>query len=182
MISARLTLAAAVMAVAVAATPAPKAAYDFTMTGIDGEPLPLAKYRGKVLLVVNTASQCGFTPQYEGLQALYDQYKAKGLVIVGVPSNDFGGQEPGSRGEIKQFCESKFGIRFPMTDKYAVTGPNAAPFYRWAAQTLGPDSTPKWNFHKYLVGKDGRLIGYYGSKTTPQSAELKGAVEKALAG
>lgn len=165
----------------VAAAPAARSAYDFTMTTIDGKPMPFAAYKGKVMLVVNTASFCGFTPQYEGLQALHEAYKDKGLVLVGVPSGDFKGQEYGSNAEIKEFCESKFGIRFPMTEKADVVGPKAAPFYKWAESKMGPDSVPKWNFHKYLVGRDGQLVAYYGSKTNPNDPALKAAIEAALA-
>lgn len=169
--------AAAVMA----AAPAVKSAYDIRMTSIDGKPMPLSQYKGRVLLVVNTASFCGYTPQYEGLQKLYDSYRDKGLTLIGVPSGDFRSQEYGSNAEIKQFCESKFGIRFPMTEKTSVVGPGAAPFYKWAAATLGPDKAPKWNFHKYLVGRDGRLVAAFGTKVAPDAAELRAAIEKALA-
>ncbi len=165
----------------VAATPAPQSAYDFTMKTIDGKPMPFSQYKGKVLLVVNTASMCGFTPQYEGLQQLQDAYKTKGFTVIGIPSGDFGGQEFGTAGEIKTFCESKFGIKFPMSEKSIVKGDKAAPFYRWAATTLGDDKTPQWNFHKYLVGRDGKLIAAYPSKVTPMSPELTGAVTAAIA-
>ena len=163
-----------------AVSPAPQTAFDFKMTTIDGKPMPLSAYKGKVLLVVNTASMCGYTPQYEGLQALQDKYKGQGFTVIGVPSSDFD-QELESDKEIKTFCESKFGIKFPMSTKSAVTGAKAVPFYRWAAATLGPDRTPKWNFHKYLVGRDGKLIAAYPSKVTPGSAELTGAVTQAIA-
>ena len=164
-----------------AATKAPQSAYDFNMTTIDGKPMPLDQYKGKVLLVVNTASMCGYTPQYEGLQALQNKYKAQGFTVIGVPSGDFGGQEFEKAGEIKTFCESKFGIKFPMSEKSVVKGDAAVPFYRWAAVTLGPDKTPQWNFHKYLVGRDGKLIAAFGSKVTPMSPELTGAVTQAIA-
>ena len=155
-------------------------AYDFNMTSIDGKPMPMSAYKGKVLLVVNTASMCGYTPQYEGLQALQDKYKAKGFTVIGVPSGDFE-QELGSDKEIKTFCESKFGIKFPMSTKSVVTGAKATPFYRWAATTLGAGKTPKWNFHKYLVGRDGKLIAAFPSAVTPGSSELNGAVVQAIA-
>ena len=182
MLKPALAVAAALATTAVltAASPAPKSAYDFNMTTIDGKPMPFSQYKGKVLLVVNTASMCGFTPQYEGLQALQDKYKGQGFTVIGVPSSDFE-QELGSDKEIKTFCESKFGIKFPMSTKSAVTGDKATPFYRWAAATMGPESAPKWNFHKYLVGRDGKLIAAYPSKVTPTSAELTGAVTKAIA-
>lgn len=168
-------------ALAVAAAPVAQSAYDFTMTSIDGQPMPLGTYRGKVLLVVNTASFCGFTPQYEGLEKLQESYAAKGFTILGVPSGDFGGQEYAKNGEIKEFCKSKFGIKFPLTEKSDVVGANAAPFYKWASATLGDQAVPKWNFHKILIGRDGKLIGAWPSAVTPQSALLTGAIDKALA-
>lgn len=174
-----MLVAASAVAV-IAAAPAAKSAYDFQMAAIDGTPLPLSKYRGDVMLVVNTASFCGFTPQYEALQKVHDAYRGKGFTVLGVPSGDFKGQEYGSNKEIAQFCESKFGIRFPMTEKASVVGPNAAPFYRWAAAELGAENAPKWNFHKYLVGRDGRLIAAFPSKVTPDDRQVTAAIEKAL--
>ena len=164
-----------------APSPLPASAWDVTMTAINGRPMPFAQYRGRVLLVVNTASMCGFTPQYEGLQKLADTYQARGLTVIGVPSGDFAGQEFGSNAEIKDFCETRFGIRFPMTEKAVVTGERAVPFYRWAAERLGPQNTPQWNFHKYLVGRDGQLIAAFGSRVAPQSPQLTSAIETALA-
>ena len=175
-----LFAAAAAVAV-IAAAPAVKSAYDIDMTAIDGKPLPLSKYKGQVMLVVNTASFCGYTPQYEALQKVHETYKAKGFTVLGVPSGDFKGQEYGSNKEIAQFCESKFGIRFPMAEKANVVGANAAPFYRWAAAELGPDNVPKWNFHKYLVGRDGKLIAAFPSKVKPDDPQVTAAIEKALA-
>jgi glutathione peroxidase len=178
----KTAVAAAAAMVLIAAAPAGvTSAYQFNMKTIDGKPMPFAQYKGKVLLVVNTASFCGFTPQYEGLQKLQDSYKAKGFTVIGVPSGDFGGQEYEKAGEIKEFCESKFGIKFPLTEKSVVSGASAAPFYRWAAATLGANQTPQWNFHKYLIGRDGKLIAAFPSKATPMSAEVTGAVAKALA-
>jgi glutathione peroxidase len=174
-------LLAGLMATSAHAAPSTQTAYDFSFTRIDGEAMPLADYRGKVLLIVNTASECGFTKQYAGLEELYQQFKGQGLVIIGVPSNDFGGQEPGSNAEIKQFCESKFRITFPLAGKEVVSGAKAAPFYQWAAEVLGKDNTPSWNFHKYLVGRDGKLIDYFSAMTSPTSETLVSAVEKALA-
>ncbi len=174
-------VAAAAIAVVAAAPVAVKSAYDFKMTAIDGKPLPLAKYKGQVMLVVNTASMCGFTPQYEGLQKVHETYKAKGFTVLGVPSGDFKGQEYGSNKEIAEFCESKFGIRFPMAEKAHVNGAEAAPFYQWAKAKLGDDNVPKWNFHKYLVGRDGQLIAAFGTKTKPDAPEVMAAIEKALA-
>ncbi len=150
---------------------------DFTFTSIDGKPMPLSAYRGKTVLVVNTASQCGFTPQYAGLQKLWETYRDRGLVLLAVPSNDFGGQEPGSSKEIKEFCESTFGTDFPMTEKVVVKGDGAHPFYRWAKASLGDQGIPKWNFHKLLIGPDGQLLGGFASRITPQSPELTAAIE-----
>nr|WP_310523419.1 glutathione peroxidase [Polymorphobacter sp.] len=175
-------LALALTAIALtAAAPAANSAYDFTMQTIDGKPMPFSQYKGKVLLVVNTASFCGFTPQYEGLQKLQDSYKDQGFTVIGVPSGDFGGQEYDDAGKIKTFCESKFGIKFPLTEKSVVKGANAAPFYRWAAATLGADKTPQWNFHKYLIGRDGKLIAAFPSKITPMSPAVTTAVITAIA-
>ncbi|MFI4957285.1 MAG: glutathione peroxidase [Gammaproteobacteria bacterium] len=145
------------------------------------KPMPLSDYKGKVLLIVNTASECGFTKQYAALEALYQKYESQGLVIIGVPSNDFGGQEPGSDQEIANFCRINYGVTFPMTAKEVVSGEHAHPFYLWARQELGFGSAPKWNFHKYLVGRDGKLIDYYYSTTSPDSKKLIKAIEAALA-
>lgn len=160
--------------------PSDKTAYDFSFESLDGDPLPLSQYKGKVLLVVNTASKCGFTPQYQGLQALYDKYKDKGLVIIGVPSNDFGGQEPGSAAEIKHFCQLNYGVTFPMTSKYDVVGDQAHPFYQWAYGVLGFGSAPKWNFHKILIDRQGHAVDYFTSMTKPDAQKLTGAIEKLL--
>jgi glutathione peroxidase len=176
----KFALAAAALTALVAAAPGPQSLHEFNLKTIDGKPMPMAQYKGKVVLLVNTASMCGFTPQYEGLQQLHDSYKAKGFTVIGVPSGDFGDQEYGSNSEVKQFCESKFGIKFPMTEKAVVKGPKAIPVYKWAANTLGEAQTPQWNFHKYLIGKDGKLIAAFGTKTTPTSPEVTAAVAKAL--
>ncbi len=159
---------------------AARSAFDFTMTRIDGKPLPFAQFEGQVMLVVNTASMCGFTPQYDGLQKLQDRYKAKGFTVIGVPSGDFMGQEYDDNGKIKEFCETRFGITFPMTEKAKVKGRNAAPFYQWARANLATNNEPQWNFHKFLVGRDGRLIAGFGSRVEPGSPELTAAIEKAL--
>ncbi|MCS6986957.1 MAG: redoxin domain-containing protein [Sphingomonadaceae bacterium] len=161
---------------------APKASsvYEFTLTRIDGRPLPLAQFRGQVMLLVNTASHCGFTPQYEGLQKLHDRYRARGFTVIGIPSGDFMGQEFDDNRKIAEFCETKFGITFPLTEKSHVRGAKAIPFYQWARTQLGPAAEPGWNFHKLLVGRDGRLIAGFGSRTEPESAELRAAIEKAL--
>jgi len=158
-----------------------KSLHDFTVTSIEFKDMPLADYKGKAVLMVNTASYCGYTPQYEGLQALWNEYKDKGLVVLGVPANDFGDQEPGSERNIKNFCKVNFQVDFPMTKKMVVKGgPENAPVYEWLAAELGEDSRPKWNFHKYLIDRDGHPVAYFSSKVTPQSDELKSAVEKAL--
>jgi glutathione peroxidase len=167
--------------IAGAAGSQPGTAFDFTFDAIDGGKLALASFRGKVLLVVNTASFCGFTPQYKGLQELSDRYEDKGLVVIGVPSNDFGAQEPGSASEIAEFCQGAFGITFPLASKVDVKGSDAHPFYQWAARMLGPSAAPQWNFHKYLVGRDGRLVAGYKSEIEPTSSTLTEAVERELA-
>jgi len=153
-------------------------AHDFTFTSIDGEALPLKKYAGKAVLLVNTASECGFTPQYEGLATLYETYGKDGLVVLGAPSNDFGGQEPGSEQEIKEFCEVNFNIQFPLTAKISTKGEAAHPFYAWVRAETG--TGPKWNFHKNLIAPDGELIGSFPSAVKPMSAELTKAVRAAL--
>jgi glutathione peroxidase len=158
-----------------------KSAYDFSFKTLVGEAaMPLSAFKGKVLLVVNTASQCGFTSQYTGLEKLYKDYKDRGLVVIGVPSNDFGGQEPGSSEEIAKFCKLNYGVSFPMASKEVVSGDGAHPFYGWAKSTLGFGTAPKWNFHKYLVDKNGKLIDHFNSTTGPDSQSLVDAVEKAL--
>ena len=163
-----------------AASMAADSAHDFAFTSIEGEPMPLSAFAGKAILIVNTASQCGFTPQYEGLQALWDRYRDRGLVVLGVPSNDFGGQEPGSEAEIKEFCAVNFNVNFPLTTKQHVKGPDAHPFYRWSGEELGDAAKPRWNFHKYLVAPDGRLLGWFSTRTPPMSKPVIEAVESAL--
>ena len=155
-------------------------AHDFSFTSIDGEPMPLAAWRGRPVLVVNTASFCGFTPQYEGLQALWRKYEPRGLVVLGVPSNDFGRQEPGSAKEIKEFCETIYAIDFPLAEKQKVLGPEAHPFYRWVVGELGEAGAPRWNFHKYLVAPDGTLAGAWPSRVDPLAPELTREIEALL--
>ena len=157
-----------------------KTAHDFNFTSIDGEPLPLSRYRGKTLLVVNTASFCGYTHQYGALQSLWERYRARGLVVLGVPSNDFGAQEPGQEAEIKEFCEVNFSVDFPLTEKQVVKGPKAHPFYRWAADELGREAAPRWNFHKYLVDANGRLVKWFPTRINPGSQEVTQAIEASL--
>ncbi|MBS0250266.1 MAG: glutathione peroxidase [Proteobacteria bacterium] len=156
-------------------------AFSFDFTSIDGKPMPLKEFSGRVLLVVNTASFCGYTPQYQGLETLSKKYESRGLTVIGVPSNDFGQQEPKSEAEIKSFCQGAFGVTFPMTKKTVVVGNSAHPFYKWAADVLGKQSVPSWNFHKYLVGRDGQIIAYFGSSVAPDSGELRSAIITALA-
>jgi glutathione peroxidase len=155
--------------------------HDFTLTGIDGKPMALEQFKGRVVMLVNTASECGYTGQYDGLEALYLANKDMGLVIIGVPSNDFGGQEPGKAEEIATFCKLNYGVTFPLADKTVVKGKDAHPVYQWAASEVGALGTPKWNFHKYLFGRDGKFIDWFSTPTEPGSAKIKAAVEKALA-
>ena len=149
---------------------------DLSVRTIDGEQQALSAYKGKVFLVVNVASACGFTPQYTGLEKLWQDYKGKGLVVMGFPSNDFGAQEPGSEAEIKQFCSTKFHVSFPMFAKVKTKGEGQAPIYKM----LASKGEPKWNFHKYLVGKDGQVKAAFASSVTPESAELRNAIDAAL--
>ncbi|MEO9904027.1 glutathione peroxidase [Nisaea sp.] len=155
-------------------------AHDFDFVSIEGEPFSLKDYAGKAVLVVNTASFCGFTKQYKSLQTLWERYRERGLVVLGVPSNDFGAQEPGTAAEIKEFCAVNFAVDFPMTEKQTVSGKDAHPFYRWAAKELGTLSKPRWNFYKILVNADGKAIDWFASTTPPSSAKLIKAVEAAL--
>jgi glutathione peroxidase len=182
--AAALCLALAVGIAAAAADPISKrgtmSGYDFAFTLIDGQPLPLAQYRGRPVLVVNTASFCGFTPQYEDLEALWQRYRDRGVVVIGVPSNDFGQQEPGSSKEIKEFCESKYSVDFPLTEKQEVIGPKAHPFFQWIAAELGEDAAPRWNFHKYLVGPDGTLAGAWPSRVRPTDRAVTGEIDRLL--
>ena len=151
--------------------------HEFTMKSIDGKPTPLGSYKGKVVLAVNVASQCGYTPQYAGLEALYKKYKDKGLVIAGFPANNFGGQEPGTDDEIKTFCDRTYKVTFPIFSKISVKGADQAPLYQYLTQTGGE---VKWNFAKFLVGKDGRVIKKFDSGVEPSSEELTKAIEAAL--
>lgn len=155
-------------------------AHDFVFERIGGGSLPLADYRGKAVLVVNTASQCGFTPQYADLQALWERNRERGLVVLGVPSNDFGAQEPGDEAAIAAFCTERYAVDFPMTGKVRVIGGDAHPFYRWIAETVGEDAAPRWNFHKYLIDGDGELVAMWPSSVEPLSPEIREAVDAAL--
>ena len=156
----------------------PASFYALSTTKLSGESVGLKEYEGKVALVVNTASKCGFTPQYKGLQALYSELSPRGFVILGFPSNDFGGQEPGTSEEIKQFCELNYKVTFPMFSKVVTkAGPDQSPIYSWLGQT---GNLPKWNFSKYLIGKDGKVVAFFPSNVTPESPELRQAIESAL--
>jgi len=178
-----LTLGAVALAIAgVAATeavaPMGESFYDMKTTTLAGKPAELKEYAGKVALVVNVASKCGYTPQYKGLQALYTEMAPKGFVILGFPSNDFGGQEPGTAEEIKSFCELNYGVTFPLFAKVVTkAGTDQSPIYTWLGQT---GNLPKWNFSKYLIGKDGKVIAFYPSGVKPDAPELRVAIEEAL--
>ena len=157
-----------------------KLAYDFNFKDLDGSNLSLSEYKGKVIIVVNVASQCGFTRQYEDMQKVWDKYQSKGIVMLGVPSNDFGKQEPGSNEDIKNFCELKFGISFPMTEKVSVKGSEAHPFYIWAKENHGKSAVPKWNFHKIIIDKNGKVAETFTSITNPSSKKFINTLEKLI--
>lgn len=154
--------------------------HDFAFEAIDGGPLALADFAGKPLLVVNTASECGYTPQYAALQSLWRRYRDRGLVILGVPSNDFGAQEPGGEAAIQVFCAASYQVDFPMTSKVQVIGDGAHPFYRFLVEELGEAAAPRWNFHKYLIAPDGSLADIWPSKVGPLDAEIVRAIEDFL--
>jgi glutathione peroxidase len=161
---------------AATASVAEKSIYDFKVTALDGGTIDFAKFKGKKILIVNTASECGFTPQYEGLEALYEKYKDK-LVIVGFPANNFGGQEPGTNDEIKTFCKKNYGVTFPMAEKVSVKGDDMAPIYKWLtskAENGVLDAEIKWNFNKFLLDENGKMLYYFESKVTPMSEEITG--------
>jgi glutathione peroxidase len=157
-----------------------KVFFDFDIKDINEEKLDLSKYKNKTILLVNVASNCGFTKQYSDLQELYEKYNNKGLVVLGIPSNQFGGQEPGSNSEIKDFCETNFNITFPMTSKFNVKGENAHPIYIWAKENYGNSTIPKWNFHKILINKDGKIEDTFSSFTKPMSEKLINKIEEIL--
>lgn len=157
-------------------------AYDFSFESINPhEVIDLLAFKGQVILLVNVASRCGFTKQYKALQALYQAYQAKGVVVIGVPSNDFGKQEPGDSEQIKTFCALNFGVTFPLTSKTHVRGKNAHPFYQWAKKQKGFLATPKWNFHKYLINQTGELVDYFSSLTAPDNRKIVNAIDQLLA-
>ncbi len=156
--------------------------YDFTLPSIDGADTPLAQYKGKVLLLVNVASKCGYTPQYAGLEALYEKYKDQGLVVIGFPANNFGAQEPGTNEEIKSFCARTYHVTFPMYAKISVKGSDKAPLYQYLTEEANPATNGEigWNFTKFLVDRNGKVLARFESKVKPDDPGLTGAVEKAL--
>tara|TARA_X000001036_G_scaffold381623_1_gene373773 strand:+ start:150 stop:695 length:546 start_codon:yes stop_codon:yes gene_type:complete len=154
-------------------------AYDFQFQGIDGKVIKLSDYRDRVIVVVNVASRCGFTNQYDGLQNVWDKYKENDLVVIGVPTNDFK-QEPGSNNEIKNFCESNFNISFPMAEKTNVIGKNSHPFFNWAKINHGNSAIPKWNFHKIIIGKNGKVVDTFSSITKPSSKKFIDFIENEI--
>jgi glutathione peroxidase len=189
MIDRRTILTAALAAIATPASmrtvPAQAAmsrisAYAFSFPALDGGDIRLGDYTGRPLLVVNTASLCGFTPQYAGLQELWTQFHDRGLMMIGVPSNDFGGQEPGGAKEIAETAQHQYGVTFPIAAKAVVKGPNAHPFYKWAAD-VRPKDVPRWNFHKYLIGRDGYIAEVFPETIEPLDTRLKTAIARALA-
>ena len=156
-----------------------KLVYDFEFNSIDGSKIKLNDFKNKVLVIVNVASRCGYTPQYEDLQELWSNYKNKNLVVIGIPTNNFR-QEPGTNKEIKDFCETNFGINFPMTEKIEVIGKNAHPFYKWAKKNHGISAIPKWNFHKIVIGKNGKVVDTFASFTKPNSKKFLNLIEKEI--
>ena len=154
-------------------------AYDYRFNGIDGNQIKLSDFRNKVIVVVNVASRCGYTPQYKDLQTLYNNYKDRNLIIIGVPTNNFK-QEPGTNDQIKDFCETNFGITFPMTEKINVIGNNSHPFYKWAKEDFGIGAIPKWNFHKIVIGKNGKVVDTFASFTKPTSKKFVKLIEKLI--
>ena len=154
-------------------------AYDYSFKGIDGGEVKLSDYKDKVIVVVNVASRCGYTPQYEDLQTLYDDYKNKNVIVIGIPTNNFK-QEPGTNDQIKDFCETNFGISFPMTEKINVIGANSHPFYKWAKKDFGMSAIPKWNFHKIVIGKEGKIKDTFASFTKPTSKKFIKLIEELI--
>ena len=156
-----------------------KSFHDFSIESISGESISLSEYKNKVVLLVNTASQCGFTPQYAGLQKIYDKYKDDGFVVLGVPSNDFN-QELSSDDDVKKFCEIRYGVNFPLTSIQKIKGESAHPLYKWISGNTSVIGQPRWNFHKFLIGKEGQIINWFSSMTSPTSEGLLKQVEQAL--
>jgi glutathione peroxidase len=187
MLNRRTVLTTALLAAAASATRARAdngmsriSAYAFSFPALSGDDIRLAAFTGKPVLVVNTASLCGYTPQYAGLQELWSEFRARGLTVIGVPSNDFGGQEPGGTSEISETVHHQYGVTFPITAKAVVVGAKAHPFYKWAAEAR-PKEVPKWNFHKYLVGRDGYIAEVFPSAIEPADTRIKTAIARALA-
>ena len=159
---------------------ADQSVYDFTLKTIDGKEQPLSSYKGKTLLIVNVASKCGFTPQYKGLEALYENYKGRGLVVLGFPANNFMGQEPGTDQQIQQFCSTTYGVTFPMFSKISVKGADIHPLYKYLTESSGQPGAISWNFNKFLVDGSGKVVARWGSKTAPDAKELTGKIEESL--
>ena len=159
----------------------PTTIYDFKMDSIDGKPVELAQYKGKVLLVVNVASKCGMTPQYEGLESAYKKYKEQGFLVLGFPANEFGGQEPGTNAEIKEFCTGTYNVTFPMFSKIVVKGEGIHPLYKWLLDQTENKKDIEWNFEKFVVGRDGRVVARFSPRTKPDDPALVAAIEKAVA-
>jgi glutathione peroxidase len=178
----RLVIAIGSLAAMAALGRSAESVYDFTPSSIDGQPAPLSAWKGKVLLLVNVASKCGFTPQYKALESTYESYKDRGLVIVGFPANNFGGQEPGSNEEIKTFCSRTYNVQFPMMSKVSVKGEDQTPLYSFLTKEANPAIAGdiKWNFTKFLVNREGKVIARFEPAVTPDSPEVKAAIEKAL--
>ena len=157
-----------------------KLAYDFSFKDLDGSKLSLSEFKDKIIIVINVASQCGFTSQYADMQKIWEMYQEKNVVVLGIPSNDFGQQEPGSNKEIKNFCEAKFGITFPMTEKVSVKGNEAHPFYIWAKENHGKSAVPKWNFHKIIIDRTGKVAETFLSTTNPSSKKFRKILDKLI--
>lgn len=155
-------------------------AFDFSFTGLEGQSMPLSVWAGRPLLIVNTASRCGFTPQYEELQQLWQKYRDRGLVVIGVPSNDFGKQEPWQEDKIRSFCTKRYGVDFPLTEKTKVSGFGKHPFYKWAGRWAGFIGSPKWNFHKYLVSPEGYMYDWFAPFTSPLAPQVTASIESLL--
>lgn len=177
--AAGLLAAPAVLSARSAPRETSRRAHEFAFTDIDGDPMPLEGFAGKPMLIVNTASRCGFTHQYDGLQTVWERYRDRGLVVIGVPSNDFR-QELSSNEAVRDFCEMNFGIDFPMTAITPVSGRQAHPFYAWASEVMGSSLAPRWNFHKYLVDGSGRLVASFGTGIEPTAPKVIAAIERVL--
>jgi glutathione peroxidase len=178
-----VTLMLCVMFCAAALMGGEKSVFDFTLNTIDGQPAPLGAYKGKVVMLVNVASRCGYTPQYTALESIYEKYKDRGFVIIGIPANNFGAQEPGTNQEIKTFCQSKYSVTFPMMSKVSVKGDDKTPLYQFLTDKAASPKTGgeiQWNFTKFLVGPEGQIITRFEPAVTPDSPEVTGAIEKAL--